>query len=1249
MKLKGFLLAICIILLLPVFGTAQVKVGYDGELLIGKPYFVAVDHEGKIYTSQKNGTITIMDAKGKVLSILGGKDKKWKNILKGPRGIAFYKDKLYVADAGLGAVVVLKKDGTLLEKFGSKGTKPKQFNDPQGLYVYDGVIYVADKGNNRIQVLGANGVYLGQIGSRGSGDAILNKPHDVKVDPRGFVYTVDTKEKKVKVYKLNGKFVKTLKIPGLENPNAIALDKDGIIISDVARFKVVKVNYKYEHVVSFGTKGKGRAQFESMGGIAVNDEGKVYVADSVMSRLQVFHPERSGDIEELKVVPPPTSVTYLGETSFPLSKIIWDGTDTLYGIDPKKKMIVQIKDGKKVKEIALPKVTPVSIALDPQRNLWVLDGSKKRIIKLKPDFTEEYSFGAAGKREGYFNNPSDLIITSTGTVYIADKGNKRIQIFSSDGVFIRVIGAAPKGAKPEEQGFVMSPVAMAIDSEDMLFVLDDKKSSVIVYDAEGKYSHEFGGKRKDNNKPIFMKPMDLAVSDDEIFILDAGKNIVLVFNKKGKRLRSFGSPGKPKDKGRGEFVKPASIALKNSIEFFISDLGSSRIQRFVNIYTPTKPKGVVARGGTRNVMINWDENPQSFVSKYVVYRSIGDTGIFMPETEVSSSNYIDHDVEPGVTYLYRIAAVADQGNESRVSEIVSAEPTKYVAAKPKGLIVEPQEWSSKLVWDKNGEDYIDHYVIYMNVKGTFKEVGQVQDSSEFFVGGLDPVTEYTFAVSSVSTDDVESQMSMIETKTLVATRPPLEVDVIVLKDVFSNSYKIYEKEGIGQIKVINNTMSNISRLKVSFSIKDFMDFASEVEIKDLAPRGSQDVDLKAVLNNRILEVSEDTPVQTEITLSYYANGELKEYTNNYTINVFEKHKMKWNTRERMASFVTTKDPVLIEFTRKIITQYGETSEPMLYASALYDALGLMGLTYVQDPASSYQEISGNTETVDYLQYPRETLKHKSGDCDDLVILFASAMESIGIRTKVLDVPGHMFMMFEVGKVDDLGTDTMDDLFVVYEDAVWIPIEMTKVGSTFLEAWEVGSKTYYDWVQKSLGVMDLRDAWGRFKPANLPATDFRADPIERVDIEEKFNDEFKELRKIRVKIRSKKYIKALAENPLDALAFMQLGIVYAESGETGEAMKAFEKAKQIDPENAAILNNIGNVYFIDDLYSKAAKAYEQATLLDPEDAYIWVNLTRSYIRLDMDEKARKTFAEAYKLDPAVSKRFRGMALKLLGPI
>ena len=360
--------------------------------------------------------------------------------------------------------------------------------------------------------------------------------------------------------------------------------------------------------------------------------------------------------------------------------------------------------------------------------------------------------------------------------------------------------------------------------------------------------------------------------------------------------------------------------------------------------------------------------------------------------------------------------------------------------------------------------------------------------------------------------------------------------------------------------------------------------------------------------------------------------------------------MKWDVRERMAAFVTTKDEVVLEFTRSIITQYRETSDPLLYGSAFFGALGAYGMTYIIDPSTPYQETSNNVDMVDYLQYPRETLKRKSGDCDDLVILFATAMESLGIRTKILDIPGHMFMMFEVGKVEKLGADTHDDLFVIYEDSVWVPIETTLVGKTFMEAWEEGSRKYYKWQSKGLvGVMDLRESWAMFKPANLPIMEWRPAEVRREDIEEMFNEEFQKLRQIRVKLRSKRFIVALQGNPDDVNAYLQLGIVFAESGEVEEARKSLEKANELDPANPSVVNNLGNLYFMDGMYDDARQAYEDTLQIEQDDPYVWLNLSRAYLRLDMKKEAKEAFSEAYRLDPLIPKKFRGMALELLGPI
>jgi tetratricopeptide (TPR) repeat protein len=308
------------------------------------------------------------------------------------------------------------------------------------------------------------------------------------------------------------------------------------------------------------------------------------------------------------------------------------------------------------------------------------------------------------------------------------------------------------------------------------------------------------------------------------------------------------------------------------------------------------------------------------------------------------------------------------------------------------------------------------------------------------------------------------------------------------------------------------------------------------------------------------------------------------------------------------------------------------------------------MTSTIDPSNPYQERSQDIETVDFLQYPRETLKRKSGDCDDLVILYASALESLGIRTMVIDIPGHMFMMFEIGSVEDLGKDTLNKLFVIHEGSVWIPIEATLVGKTFMKAWEEGSKKYYQhYAKKQVGVMDLRASWAMFKPANLPAMDWRAPAISREVIEKKFHDEFKTLRQIRVKIRSKKYILALDENPKDVNAYIQLGIVYAEAGDTAEAQKSFKRALEIEPQNSALLNNLGNTYFIEGMYGKARKSYEDSISADPKDPYVWVNLSRALVRLELKKEGKDAFSEAYRLDPSVANKYRGLSLQLLGPI
>lgn len=1218
------------------------KVKFINAFAFDRPSGLAVDEEGRIYiVDQKHKAIKVVTEDGKVVLSWGGKDKTKRWRLKKPAGIAIYKDRVYITDSAQGNVLIFSKDGNYIDSFGSKGSRPKQFKNPGGIYVFGGVIYVADTGNRRVQVFGPNGIYMDSIGTTGTEEQRVQGPVDVAVDYRGYIYVLDSKKtNRLQVYKPSGEHLRG--ISGFDRPAAMAMDKDGFFVADTGNYNFKKYNFKGKLLFSFGIEGKDRGQFRKISGIAVDAGGKVIVADSRNRNVQVFAPEKTTKAVP-ENAPPPTSVKWLQDIKFSketgfssADKLFANGKGKLYAVTAKEKSIVVLKDGKVERVLKLNKVKPVAAARD-RDGFWVVDEKKNNILKVDNNGNTVFTIGSKGKKKGQFRKPPDIAISKKDFIYIVDSGNKRIQVFNTDGMFVAVVA---------EDGGFESPSAIALDSADNMFILDGKKHEISKLSPEGKPLLSFGKKGKGPGE--FEKPAGIAVANNEVFVLDQGNSRIQVFSPAGKFLRAFGTKGK----GKGDFQKPASLAMDGTV-LFVSDAGNKRIQTIGIVYTPDPPANPNAAGGMRQINLTWttDDSP-GFIEQYKVYRALSPSAGFKEIAAVRTDHYTDRDVEPDKSYFYRVTAVAREGNESLKSKAADARATKYIPSQPRGVIVTPADRDVTLSWQPNTETFVNQYAVYREVEGTFKLLGKTQSPS-FMDKSVRPDTKYIYKVTAFSTDNVESEATELKITTLKATKPPVEITVLMMRDIFSNTYKNYEKEGIGEIRVLNNTWNQISKLKISFTIKEYMDFPTEVHIENLAPRQSVDIGVKPIFNNKILSVTENTPVQMEIKASYYENQKLKTYTKNYTVQLYEKHYLTWDVRDRMGTFITPKDAPVLEFAREIARQYPDLQDPVIYARGIFDALGIIGTAYLPDPSNPYQITSGKTDYVDYVQYPRETLKRKSGDCDDLVNLYSASLESIGIRTVLLDTPGHIFMMFSTNIKADEGKGAADEMYAIHEDLLWVPVEVTKVGSSFLEAWKKGIEIYREWEGKGLEIVDLRKAWAKFKPASLPASDWRPETVKRADIEEKFGDELDYLRKLRIRFKSREYLAILKEHPEDVYATLKLGILYGESGEPQEALKMFKKALSYDPGNPSVKNNIGNIYFLQNKYEEAKKAYEEAAKLDPTDPYIWVNLSRCYLRLNMNKEAKEAFDRAGSLDPDVSKKYLGLSLELeklesLGP-
>lgn len=463
---------------------------------------------------------------------------------------------LYVADTGNDQIVAFNADGTERWRVGPRSSTLKalgRFSNPRDVAYLNGRVYVADLANNRVQVLdAATGQALSawsyrftsiigiSAGVDGAGNPVILTTDDalqsvLRFQPDG--------SNPVQIGSGSSSCNASNPCPdGVYNaPRDAATDSAGnVYIADYTNDRMQKFSAAGAFIVAWGTKGTGDLQFGRPYGVDVDAAGRVYVADSNNARIQVFTVNGTSVTYVKTYGTPPGGQNQL--TTGHRRVAVGSGADPLvYGADLWGSRIPRFTYAGALSRIYGGPLAPDGgfnepggVAVDGTA-AFVMDTNNQRVQRFSPSGAFELKWGERGFGESNsgFNWARDLTISAaTGTVWVADTKNSRLQEFQRDGAATgRTMGQMSYAPGP---GLLYWPHAVAASGENVV-VANTKHNRVELWDPRLTSTSPTG-------KPIpggqvwtstgspgvdFKSPKDVTVSNGVVYVADADNHRIV--------------------------------------------------------------------------------------------------------------------------------------------------------------------------------------------------------------------------------------------------------------------------------------------------------------------------------------------------------------------------------------------------------------------------------------------------------------------------------------------------------------------------------------------------------------------------------------------------------------------------------------------------------------------------------------------------------------------------------------------------
>ena len=329
---------------------------------------------------------------------------------------------------------------------------------------------------------------------------------------------------------------------------------------------------------------------------------------------------------------------------------------------------------------------------------------------------------------------------------------------------------------------------------------------------------------------------------------------------------------------------------------------------------------------------------------------------------------------------------------------------------------------------------------------------------------------------------------------------------LVITDVDRKyNYPLEEANKIGRIWLKNESNKEIT-VHIKLFIHEFVnkngtEVASRIEMQPLQ-RLSVPIQ-QLVLSQKAVDLSQSQPV--EATIRVIESGGSAYRTFPVTFLLHDNHSIQLDDVAKLACFISSEssatDSAIGAFINQVRTAFqteidsADIPENLYVAMLLFNVLH--GVSYARDP-----NIPRQRGTIDEIKYPHEMLeslmgqhsedddKSTFGDCDDSTALYCSLLESVGIKTALIQLPSHVLMAFDLGNISveqaqEIGLP--NDYYETVNGQAWIPIETTLIKEGFAAAWQEGCRSLQ---AVNIRAETVEDAWEEYGGSSQ-----RGDPIQ----------------------------------------------------------------------------------------------------------------------------------------------------------